>query len=135
VSDEDRLPALVAQLGVDLRRNQLARCGEADCFVLGGREATAQLWIEKDRFEVRRVLGRAGDLVEFESYRDRVGRLRLPSQIRVTDPSGGETLVRVVGVERAPGLGNDPELTPARLEQPGRHGGVGRMDLRSLASG
>jgi hypothetical protein len=43
--------------------------------------------------------------------------------------------VRVVGVERAPGLGNDPELTPARLEQPGRHGGVGRMDLRSLASG
>jgi hypothetical protein len=64
-----------------------------------------------------------------------VGRLRLPSQIRVTDPSGGETLVRVVGVERAPGLGNDPELTPARLEQPGRHGGVGRMDLRSLASG
>jgi hypothetical protein len=67
VSDEDRLPALVAQLGVDLRRNQLARCGEADCFVLGGREATAQLWIEKDRFEVRRVLGRAGDLVEFES--------------------------------------------------------------------
>jgi hypothetical protein len=115
VSDEDRLPALVAQLGVDLGRNQLARCGEAECFVLGGRNGEVQLWIQKDRFEVRRLLGRGRDVVEFESYREQVGRLRIPSQIRVTAPSGTETLVRVVGVERAPSLENDPELTSARL--------------------
>jgi hypothetical protein len=138
-SDEERLPVLVAQLGVDLRQNQLARCGEADCFVLGGRHGRTQLWVEKDRFEVLRYLGRGGDRVEFESYREHLGRLRLPAQIRVTDPYGEETLVRVVGVERAPGLENDPELVPPRLGgAPGGGdpvGGVGRTALGSLACG
>ena len=130
VSDEERLPALVAQLGVDLRRNQLARCGEADCFVLGGREGAVQLWIEKDRFEVRRYLGRQREVIEFESYRERVGRLRVPSQIRVTDSAGYETLVRVVGIERAPGLENDPELAPARLGEP-----PGSRDVAGVLAG
>ena len=38
---------------IDAGRNHLARCGEFDCFVLGGRGSPAQLWIEKDAFFVR----------------------------------------------------------------------------------
>jgi hypothetical protein len=110
VSDEQRLTSMVGQLGIDLRLNQLGRCGDSDCFVLGGREGAAQLWVEKDRFEVRRYRSPRGWTLEFEAYRQGLGRLRIPSQLRLVGPEGDETRAHIVGIERAPELERDPEL-------------------------
>lgn len=110
VSDQQRLSSMVGQLGVDLRLNQLGRCGEGDCFVLGGRDGAAQLWVEKDRFEVRRYQSPRGWTLEFEDYRQGLGRLRIPSQLRLVGPEGSETRAHIVGIEPAPELERDPEL-------------------------
>jgi hypothetical protein len=70
--------------GVDWEINELGRCGMQDCFVLGGRAAQGQLWIEKDRFEVRRIAAPLGRSYAFEEYRDFEGR-RFPGAILVLD--------------------------------------------------
>jgi hypothetical protein len=103
---EARLFEWLAHADVDLAANELARCGNADCFVIGGRAASDQLWIDKDRFEVRRQRTARGRVVDFESYRDWPGG-RFPGRIRVADPLGPIAALRIVRVEPAPELARE----------------------------
>lgn len=89
--------------GVNPEWNELGRCGEADCFVLGGRQATGQLWVDKDRFEIRRWLFGGGRSIEFDSYRNWAD-LRFPGEIRVVSRTGVFAVLTVQAVEPAPGL-------------------------------
>jgi hypothetical protein len=109
-AEEDQLPALVSQVGVDLARTQLARCGESDCFVLGGRDASSQLWVDKDEFVVLKYRSRRGLEIGFEDYGKQSGRLRLPSRLLVLDALGSTAEIEILQVERVPGLERDPEL-------------------------
>lgn len=84
---EAGLRAWMRQQGIDPSRNELARCGESDCFVLGGREARSQLWVDKDRFEVVRWVGRSGRRVELRGIRA-WDQARFPSEIEVLDHMG-----------------------------------------------
>ncbi|MFQ5697545.1 MAG: hypothetical protein ACE5IL_04585 [Myxococcota bacterium] len=90
--------------GIDTDRNQLGRCGDADCFVIGGRQGSAQLWIDKDRFEIRRLVLATGRRVEFEDWRDWDGQ-RFPGSIRVRDARGGLATLEVREVTPDPALG------------------------------
>lgn len=105
LTDERDLRRWLTAAGVDATRNELGRCDEADCFVLGGREALRQVWIDKDRLEfVRWVAG--SDELRLEDYAD-WGGLRFPRRIEIR--SRGDTLAVLTVIEAAPA----PELVPA----------------------
>ena len=81
--------------GIDTSANELARCGDGDCYVLGTRQSLAQLWVEKRALEVRRVVlpGRAA--LELEEWRG-FERIRFPARIELA--GDGETAT--IAVER-----------------------------------
>ncbi len=106
---EDSLRAWMQQQEIDLGRSELARCGEFDCFVLGGRESRGQLWVEKERFDVIRWDGRSGRRVELRGFRT-WGKQRFPSEIQVLDHTGEFATMAVETVAMA------PDLTPADFE-------------------
>ena len=120
ISDEERITQHVSRLGVDLSRNQLARCGEADCFVLGGRRGRVQLWVDKDRFEVRRYRNPQGVYLHFNGRQEVGGALRMPTRIRVEEPEGLVLEVTILEAEAAPHLRRDPELAPPAVGGPGQ---------------
>lgn len=95
---------------VNLNVNELGRCGELDCFVLGGREGRSQLWLEKDRFDVIRWVSR-GRSIEFLDYTDWDGQ-RFPSSIELRDRKGAYAILSVRGVVARPGLSAD-DFQPA----------------------
>ena len=68
--DPNGLVAWLEETHVDPEVTELARCEDADCFVLGGRTAAAQVWVDKDRFELRRVQSSPGRAVEAGDYTD-----------------------------------------------------------------
>jgi hypothetical protein len=77
--------------GIDVTANELARCGDGDCYVLGTRQSLAQLWVEKRPLEVRRIVlpGRGrSDLEEWRSF----DKLRFPSRIEIVGSEGTATL-------------------------------------------
>ena len=80
----------VRGLGVDLETNELARCGEQDCFVLGGRASAAQIWLDKDSFELLEIRLEDGSRTEFSGYQTWGGKggPRLPSEITLFDSFG-----------------------------------------------
>lgn len=94
LSREDELARWLAEAGVDLSVSRLARCADADCFALGPRDASAQLWVDKDRFEVRRVSFASGRSAEFEGWRE-WDRRRFPERIRLLN---GESLAGTLHV-------------------------------------
>jgi hypothetical protein len=102
LAGEAALLAWLREAGIDVASSRLARCGDADCFVLGARGAEHELWLEQERFEVRRVLLQ-GRRAEFEGWRD-FGAARFPERIRVGDASEQGAVLRVLSVERAAGL-------------------------------
>ena len=82
--------------------NELARCGDGDCYVLGTRQSLAQLWIEKRPLEVRRIVlpGRGqSDLEEWRSF----DKVRFPTRIELSGSDGTATLA-VESVAPAPRL-------------------------------
>lgn len=89
--------------GVDLQRSMLARCGDADCFLLGGRDQPAQLWVDKDQFEVRRFRSAEGWSLEFEEYRDWEG-LRFPARIRIDLGGASLGVIQIDRIDKAPDL-------------------------------
>lgn len=101
--EEEALLAWLEFLGVDPERSQLARCGDADCFVLGGRDGPAQVWVDKERFEIKRVVSSDGRVVEFEEYTD-WGGLRFPRTLRVGTRAGPVATLEIVRADRASGL-------------------------------
>ena len=100
---EDLLLAWLSGAGVNLSWSRLARCGDVDCIALGEAEARAQLWVDKDRFEVRRVSLAAGRSVGFEGWRDWAGR-RFPERMRAAESDAPLGTLRVTAVRAAPEL-------------------------------
>ncbi len=98
--DAELLSSLVVATGVDTEFSEFARCGEFDCFVLGGRDATAQIWVEKDRFEVLEMKTARGWRTLYAEYRA-WSKVRFPSEIRVFDKYGSVGSLRVESVARA----------------------------------
>ncbi len=82
---EEALRAWLDWARIDITLNQLARCGDSDCFVVGGRKGPRQLWIDKDRFEIRRWVAGRGSGIEFTGWTEWGRSLRFPAQIRVID--------------------------------------------------
>lgn len=77
--------------GVDVSANELARCGDGDCYVLGTRQSLAQLWVDKNALQVRRVVlpGRAP--LELEEWRG-FARIQFPARIELTGAGATATL-------------------------------------------
>ncbi len=115
LSREDDLSRWLGEAGVDVSVSRLVRCGEADCLALGPAAAQAQLWVDKDRFEVRRVSFAGGRSADFEAWRDWQGR-RFPERIRLQQDGGAVGTLTVTAVSAAPELGRE-DFSPAWLRQ------------------
>ena len=116
VQGEKGISSWLSAAGVDLRRNTLARCGNADCFVLGGRDRRAQLWVDKDQFDVLRFVTPDGRSVLFEDYRDWSG-LRFPARILIRDGEIPIAELEIHEVSPAPEL-DGADFSRRWLERP-----------------
>jgi hypothetical protein len=101
LATRSELESWLAAMGIDPAVNDLGRCGDQDCFVLGGRQAGEQLWIEKDRFEVRRLATSTGRRTSYDEYRD-FEKLRFPGRIAIAD---GNEEIAVWTVQQAVSAG------------------------------
>lgn len=86
-ADVASLAKLLGELGIDATRSELGRCGERDCFVLGGRAGSAQLWLDKDSFEVVELRLPDHRRIEFAAPRSWPGA-RFPGELRIHDEWG-----------------------------------------------
>jgi hypothetical protein len=102
-ADVASLAKLLGELGIDATRSELGRCGERDCFVLGGRASRAQLWIDKDSFEVVELRLADRRRIEFAPARA-FGGTRFPGEIHVHDEWGKIATLRVESAGRATDL-------------------------------
>ena len=87
LGDAVLLSEWVAATGVDPGSSELARCSEQDCFVLGGRDARAQIWVEKDRFEILEQQDARGRRTRYGGYRE-WEKVRFPKEIQIFDAYG-----------------------------------------------
>jgi len=113
---EADLQAWMRWAGVPYDVNQLARCGELDCFVIGGRDGRRQLWIDKDRFEVLRWVAGPGSSIEFSHYQE-WEKIRFPSEIRIVDRDADFAIFLPEQVSAAPELGA-ADFVPEWVETP-----------------
>lgn len=88
---ESDLIAWLGVHGIDVSANELARCGDGDCYVLGTRQSLAQLWVEKRALEVRRLVLPGRGQSELEEWRN-FDKLRFPTRIEITGGEGSATL-------------------------------------------
>ncbi len=100
---EDDLRAWFRRAQIDLGRNELAHCGDDDCFVLGGTGGRSQVWIHKDSFEILRWRSNSGRTIKFLSYADWDG-LRFPAIVELQDRRGAFATLVVHSVSRAGSL-------------------------------
>jgi hypothetical protein len=77
--------------GIDVTANELARCGDGDCYVLGTRQSLAQLWVDKRSFEVRRIVLPGRGQSQLEEWRS-FDKLRFPARIEISGGEGSATL-------------------------------------------
>lgn len=84
---EGDLRSWLTASGVDPAANELARCGEGDCWVLGTRTSAGQVWVEKPGFELRRVVRPAAPRTAFDQWQD-FGKIRFPAKIEISDDEG-----------------------------------------------
>jgi hypothetical protein len=103
LKDRDALRTWFTRARVDLERNELARCGETDCFVLGGRDGRSQLWLEKNQFDVQRWVTSGGVEIHYRSYADWDG-LRFPGVIELHDRNGIFATLAIHSVSVVPHL-------------------------------
>lgn len=103
VRNADALGELLRALGVSLEINQLGRCGDSDCFVLGGREHPVQVWVDKDSFDVRELRRSDGGRTELSSYAvwGEGQGVRLPAEVRFFDALGRVGTLSIDRVARA----------------------------------
>jgi len=94
---EGDLRTWLATDGVNLSANELARCGDGDCWVLGTRAAPGQIWIEKSGFELRRVVHSSSVRVAFDQWQP-FGKIRFPAKIEISDEKGVVALLTVQSV-------------------------------------
>ncbi|HXZ84751.1 MAG TPA: hypothetical protein VEI82_04600 [Myxococcota bacterium] len=84
---ESELRGWLAGAGIDIEQNELARCGDDDCWVLGTRRSPAQLWIEKTALELRRVVRAKQPRTGFDQWQE-FGKIRFPARIELADDAG-----------------------------------------------
>jgi hypothetical protein len=84
---EGDLRSWLAADGVDLAANELARCGDGDCWVLGTRASAGQVWIEKPGLELRRVVRQKDARTSFDQWQE-FGKIRFPAKIEIADDDG-----------------------------------------------
>lgn len=89
--EESALREWLGAVGVDVSANELARCGDGDCYVLGTRQSLAQLWVDKNALQVRRLVlpGRAP--LELEEWRV-FEKVQFPGRIELTGTGATATL-------------------------------------------
>jgi hypothetical protein len=86
--------------GIDVTANELARCGDGDCYVLGTRQSLAQLWVEKRALEVRRLVQPGRGPLDLEEWRS-FDRIRFPARIEISGDAATATIA-VESVTPAP---------------------------------
>ena len=101
--DAARLSEWVAATGLDPESSELARCGEQDCFVLGGGDARAQIWVEKDSFEILEQQDGRGRRTRYGGYRA-WEKVRFPQEIQIFDAYGSVASLVVESVTTENGL-------------------------------
>jgi hypothetical protein len=110
---ESELRAWLAAEGIDVAHNELARCGDADCWVLGGRQGAAQLWIEKSALELRRIVRAHPPSTAFEAWQA-FEKVRFPARIELSDDSGP---VATLAVESVSAIALGPsDFSPAWVQ-------------------
>ncbi len=109
--DEQDLLTWLARARVDLGRNELARCGESDCYVLGGIGRGGQVWLEKESFEVLRLVLPGGRELLLEGYASWTG-IRFPRTIKVLDTHGELATLTIESLSRARDLSEEDFLAP-----------------------
>lgn len=116
--EEEGLHGWLENTRVDVDSSELVRCGASDCFVLGGRAGPAQVWLDKDSFEVVRLILPEGRQLLFEDYRSWSGT-RFPSVIKVLDSHGVLATLTLLALSRAPDL-DEEDFSPRsiRAEMP-----------------
>jgi hypothetical protein len=97
---ESELRGWLAGAGIDFQQNELARCGDDDCWVLGTRQAPAQLWVEKTALDLRRIVRPKQPRAVFEQWQE-FGKIRFPARIEIADDSGAIATLNVDGVSPA----------------------------------
>jgi hypothetical protein len=94
---ESELRGWLAAQGVDAAQNDLARCGDGDCWVLGGRSAPSQLWIQKPALELRRFVQGKTTRASYDDWQD-FGKVRFPKRVQLSDESGPVATLTIDGV-------------------------------------
>ena len=110
---ESELRGWLGGEGVDIAQNELARCGDGDCWVLGTRAGAAQLWIEKPALELRRLVHGKATRASYDDWQA-FGKIRFPKHIVIGDDSGPVATLTVDDVS-AITLGA-AELSPAWVQ-------------------
>ncbi len=116
LADPELLAELVTATGLDPESSELARCGEFDCFVLGGRTATAQLWVEKDRFEILELVDTQGSRTRYGGYRE-WSKVRFPAAIEILDAYGSVGRLQIENVKTASSLRGE-DFSPLWVHSP-----------------
>lgn len=107
---EGELLRWLGDAGINPTANELARCGESECFVLGTRSGQAQLWVDKASFEVRRLQRLDGRVFELDAWQSWSGN-RFPSEIRVYEGGEATGALSIEAVRPAPRL-SAADLSP-----------------------
>jgi hypothetical protein len=110
---ESELRGWLGAEGVDIAQNELARCGDGDCWVLGTRAGAAQLWIQKPALELRRLVQGKATRASYDDWQE-FGKIRFPKRIELGDESGAVATLTVESVS-AIALGA-AELSPAWVQ-------------------
>ena len=110
---ESELRGWLGGEGVDIAQNELARCGDGDCWVLGTRAGAGQLWIQKPALELRRLVRGKTTRASYDDWQE-FGKIRFPKRIEVDDESGTVATLTVESVS-AITLGA-AELSPAWVQ-------------------
>ena len=110
---QSELRTWLAAEGIDLGRNELARCGDDDCWVLGTRQAPAQLWIEKSSLDLRRIVRAKPPRSAFDQWQE-FGKIRFPAHIELADEKGP---IATLSVESVDAIALSPsDLSPAWIQ-------------------
>ena len=108
---------------VDFDRNDLARIEDRDCFVIGGRDGVAQLWLDKQTLEVVRFVSSSGVQVDYRAYaRSGAGATRCCFRSRASRArtSWGHGIFRAIGSPAA--SRREPSSGAARCDDECRSG-------------
>jgi len=112
--DAGALHSWLSAHGVDANVNELGRCGEGDCYVLGGRQGRAQLWVDKNALEVRRVVVPGQASLELQGWKA-FAKQRFPGEVALAADSGPIASFAVESVATAPQLASG-DFTPAWVQ-------------------